>query len=335
MAALTTVLKELDYDRHYREVILAGGAPGPFAHDYAAARARVASLPADLAPGLRLLALGEAASIPRLPAVLRESLPLLERAGLGGGAGPGTWATGGWVVAAVRGARLLADRPRSYGGGEVRAYLGPDSLLLAAGLPRQPGLSVLDLGAGCGIQGLTGTPDPTRVTLVDIEPRAVALCELNAELNGLGDRCRCLRGDLYGPVAGEAFDLIACLPPYVPIPDGLAYSGVANGGPDGLAVIRRVLAGAGAHLRPGGRLVMLCQLLAGARGPLLDHVEITTLRRRPAAELVAELATGLAARLPAWSQEALADAYRESFARMGVTAVDTALVTAYAAPPPA
>ncbi len=259
----------------------------------------------------------------------RALVALLDEAGLGGDAPGGAWRTDGWVVVPLRGGHLLADCPRAYGGHEVRVYLGPDSVLLARALPQSPGLRVLDLGAGCGVQGLLGVPEPREAVLTDIEPRAARFCALNAELCGRTDRVRVVLGDLYAPVVGERFDLIACLPPYVPVPDGVPYTDVANGGRDGLALLRRLLGGAGDHLRPGGQLVAVCQLLAGADGPLLAgevatlapglRVTLEVFSRSPAVALAADLTAGLASRVDGWTDAMLASAYAAEFRRLGAT----------------
>ena len=82
-----------------------------------------------------------------------------------------------------------------------------------------------------------------------------------------GARVRFLQGDWYAPLSNERFDLIVSNPPYVVAGDphlaqnGLPFEpqtaltdGIAGG--DGLACIRAIVAGATAHLRPGGWLLM-------------------------------------------------------------------------------
>ncbi len=73
---------------------------------------------------------------------------------------------------------------------------------------------------------------------------------------------RLLQGDVYGPLAGQRYDLIVANPPYVSDsemselpaeyrhePDLALRSGI-----DGLEVTRRILAGAARHLEDGGAL---------------------------------------------------------------------------------
>jgi len=134
---------------------------------------------------------------------------------------------------------------------------GSDSVLLAEAVPVRSDERVLDLCTGSGIQALQVAPRATGVVAVDIGARAVAMARTNARLNDA--RCvevRC--GDLYAPVRGERFDLIIANPPFVPARTrGPAYH---SGGPRGDRVLRRVVEGWAAHLRPGGRAVAISHL---------------------------------------------------------------------------
>ncbi|MEO6062244.1 MAG: HemK2/MTQ2 family protein methyltransferase [Thermoflexales bacterium] len=82
-----------------------------------------------------------------------------------------------------------------------------------AGLVR-PGMRVLDMGTGTGLVGLAAARQGACVVAVDINPDAVRCARLNAERNGFADRMTVLHGDLFGPVAGEQFNLIAFNPPF-------------------------------------------------------------------------------------------------------------------------
>jgi methylase of polypeptide subunit release factors len=66
-------------------------------------------------------------------------------------------------------------------------------------------------------------------------------------------------------VRGERFDLIMCHPPYVPEVSSVAGTNYWSGGVSGLGIVKPVLAGAAAHLKPGGVLLMRV-LLAKRRG---------------------------------------------------------------------
>ncbi len=74
--------------------------------------------------------------------------------------------------------------------------------------------SILDLGCGYGPIGLSValSSKNASVTLVDVNPRAVALCAKNAERLNLSDRVTCLQSDIYSAVEGK-FDAITLNPP--------------------------------------------------------------------------------------------------------------------------
>src|SRR5690606_39727271 len=86
----------------------------------------------------------------------------------------------------------------------------------------------------------------------------------NVADHGLSDRIRLRRGDLFEAVGRRRFDLVLCNPPYVnadsmaTLPEEyLAEPRLAlAGGPDGMAVIRRILAEAPDHLTRDGLLVL-------------------------------------------------------------------------------
>lgn len=127
---------------------------------------------------------------------------------------------------------------------------------------------LLDLGAGSGAVGLAvGRELPgARITLADICPRALRVAKRNARRLGLERRTAFVASDLLGAIAGgQAFDLIASNPPYVVsgevdglMPEVSAHEPrlALDGGADGMACIRRVIAGAPQHLARGGFLLL-------------------------------------------------------------------------------
>jgi len=140
--------------------------------------------------------------------------------------------------------------------------------LLRLPLPPQP--VVVDLGTGSGCLAVVAArllPD-ARVVATDISSEALAVARDNAARHGLGDRMRFLEGDLFAALDGSGLegvvDLLITNPPYVPAADldGLAPevrdhepAHALTPGPDGLALHRRIAAGAGGVLAPGGRLL--------------------------------------------------------------------------------
>ncbi|MCL2523563.1 MAG: peptide chain release factor N(5)-glutamine methyltransferase [Betaproteobacteria bacterium] len=191
------------------------------------------------------------------------------------------------VLAAAAAARFAAWVERRAGG-EPLAYLTgeaefrgrpfrvspavliprPDTeVLVDQALLRLQGMAapdVLDLGAGSGIVAVSLALEcpAARLTAVDLSPAALAVAADNAAR--LGAAVECLVGDWYAPLSGRRFDLIVANPPYIAAGDphlagdGLPFepqAALTDGG-DGLACLSRIIAGAAAHLRPGGWLLL-------------------------------------------------------------------------------
>ncbi len=196
------------------------------------------------------------------------------------------------LAAAV--ARRAASEPLSHITG-TRLFYGRSFHVSAAVLDPRPETEtlielavregfrdVLDLGSGSGCILLTllaECADATGVG-VDVSDAALAVAAENAAALGLDRRARFLVSDWYGAVAGQ-FDLIVSNPPYISeaemaqlSPEVLHEPRLAlTPGGDGLAPYHVIAAGAGAHLRPGGRLLVeigwrqgadVCAILAGA-----------------------------------------------------------------------
>jgi len=126
--------------------------------------------------------------------------------------------------------------------------------------------SILDLctGSGCLAVIAAHVFANARIDAVDISVDALAVAARNVEEYGLGDRVRLIESDLFGALGNARYDLVLCNPPYV---TDLALSKLPHeygheptlalaGGPDGLDVVRPVVASARTHLNPQGlRLV--------------------------------------------------------------------------------
>jgi len=146
---------------------------------------------------------------------------------------------------------------------------------------------VLDLCTGTGAIGLAiaKAVPAARVILVDVDPTAGATVNENVRRLGLGDRADFRAGDLFASVSGAVFDLVTVNPPYIATAeiDGLMPEVsvheprlALDGGPDGLDVVRRLLAATADFLAPGGWLLIevgegQAEIAAALPAPGLTH----------------------------------------------------------------
>lgn len=123
---------------------------------------------------------------------------------------------------------------------------------------KTPPSRVLDMATGSGCIGLTlaSAWKESQVVVADISEEALDLTRLNASRLGL-ERVQILRSDLFEKITGQ-FDLIVSNLPYIPSGEIPSLSRevrrdpvlALDGGPDGLAIVRRFLADAPARLTP-------------------------------------------------------------------------------------
>ena len=110
------------------------------------------------------------------------------------------------------------DPPTSRYRSEVRPDhvhgMGPVSVDLLNATIRRKIAKVLDLGAGCGVQGMMCSKHTDQVVSCDINTRALNFTAFNSRLNGITNINIC-EGNLFKPVTGEKFDLIVMNPPFV------------------------------------------------------------------------------------------------------------------------
>ncbi len=123
---------------------------------------------------------------------------------------------------------------------------------------------VLDLGTGSGAIAITlALESPgAQVAACDVSPGALAVAQINAAR--LGAKVAFLKSNWYAALGGRQFDLIVANPPYVAGNDAHLAQGdlrfepktaLTDDSADGLASIRTIIAGAPAHLHPGGWLL--------------------------------------------------------------------------------
>ena len=133
----------------------------------------------------------------------------------------------------------------------------------AIGLIKKP-VDILDIGTGSGVIAiLLAKQTGSTVTAVEKSRRALAVLEKNIDLHGVAGKVKPVCRDLFPAVGG--FDMIVSNPPYVTeaewrelephVRDYEPREALAAG-EDGLAIIRRIVAGAPRFLRPGGILLM-------------------------------------------------------------------------------
>jgi release factor glutamine methyltransferase len=153
--------------------------------------------------------------------------------------------------------RVLIPRPETEG-------LVDEVLAWARG---REALSALDVGTGSGAIALAlATEGPfARVVATDAHPAALEVARANLAAAAPGAPVELREGSVYEPVAGETFDVVVSNPPYVRDDerDGLDAevrdwepASALFAGADGLDVVRRLVAGAAAMLRPGGLLAL-------------------------------------------------------------------------------
>jgi release factor glutamine methyltransferase len=161
--------------------------------------------------------------------------------------------------------RVLVPRPDTETLVETALRLGDDMIRRK----KEPSLQVYDVctGSGCVAISIAAERPQWKVTASDISPDAVELARMNAETvldpKRTGGLLEFVVDDLLVS-AGGGWDLVVANPPYVESSetDRLLSRGwseprlALDGGPDGLDLIRRLIAQAAERLAPGGALAL-------------------------------------------------------------------------------
>lgn len=166
-----------------------------------------------------------------------------------------------WGLEFEVGPEVLAPRPET----EIVVEEALACLNRAGRDDEAPPLMVdVGTGSGCLAVCLAREFPAARVVATDISPAALSIAASNARRHGVTDRVEFRQTSLLDGVTGQA-TLIASNPPYIPAGDiaGLPPEvrvweplQALDGGPDGLDVIRALVAAAPTVLAPGGWLIM-------------------------------------------------------------------------------
>ncbi|HEU4533445.1 MAG TPA: class I SAM-dependent methyltransferase [Polyangiaceae bacterium] len=156
-------------------------------------------------------------------------------------------------------------------------FFGPDTYRFAAFLARHvaPTGCVVDVGCGAGSGGLAWAGRAERIVLADVNPRALALAEVNAALAG-APGVELVRSDVLDGVGGGPPDVVVANPPYLVDESERAYR--HGGGGLGTDLSVRIVREALARVRPGGRVL----LYSGA--PVVDGRDLLRAALVPALE---------------------------------------------------
>jgi ribosomal protein L3 glutamine methyltransferase len=126
--------------------------------------------------------------------------------------------------------------------------------------------SALDLctGSGCLAILMAHAFPAAKIDAADISKDALEVAKRNVADHGLKDRVRLVPGDLFAGLGKRRYDFILSNPPYVTaqamrdLPPEYRHEPehALAAGEDGLDIVRRILAGAANHLKPGGLLAV-------------------------------------------------------------------------------
>ena len=124
----------------------------------------------------------------------------------------------------------------------------------------------LDVGTGSGcIACALAAHIGCRVDATDISPAALEVARRNVRAHNLDELIELQESDVYQALGGRRYDLIVSNPPYVSatsmaaLPDEYGHEPdiALRAGANGLEILERLLAGAAAHLNPGG--ILICE----------------------------------------------------------------------------
>lgn len=185
-----------------------------------------------------------------------------------------------WSLPMAVSAGVLVPRPETEtlveaalaAWGEMRAASHeprPESRELRAA-SGEAGATIVELCTGSGAVAIALAKElpAARVLATDVSWRALRVARANAARHGVAARIEFLRGDLWRAVNGQApagsVDLVVANPPYIRSPELATLMPevqweprlALDGGPDGLRVLREIVASSPDRIRPGGFLLL-------------------------------------------------------------------------------
>lgn len=231
----------------------------------------------------------------------------------------------------------ISDRWWGPGGEKIKppadaVYPGtaPNTVRFLELLPRTPCENYLDVCCGTAIAAMMAARDYAKHAYAfDLAERSTIFAEFGRRLNGI-ENLTIRTGDLYEPAAGMQFDYITAHPPYIPVSEPKFI--FQDGGEDGEMIVRRVVQEAPGHLAPGGRLFMLSLTTDRKERPAEQRIrewlgdsraefDVALLVRR----MIDPGEFASRALLRGTEDYEKANARRESFQRLGITAMPYAL----------
>jgi SAM-dependent methyltransferase len=158
-------------------------------------------------------------------------------------------------LSAYRTVVAAADWPEAAADCDPVMPVAASSRAMAQLTIRRPAGRTLDLGTGNGVLAFLAAAHSGAVVGTDTNPRAVHFAAFNALLNGK-DNVAFLAGNLFEPVAGQAFDLITCNPPFIlAVGEGPTHT---HSGLPADELCRTIVRQAPAFLNEGGYAQLLC-----------------------------------------------------------------------------
>lgn len=129
-----------------------------------------------------------------------------------------------------------------------------------------PHILEIGIGSGCISTALAVNHKEARITGIEIDPETLAVARRNIERHHVSERVDLRLGDLFSPLkSDERFQLIVSNPPYIPSREIAELDPTVqrhephralDGGPDGLDILKKIVADAPSHLVSGGWLLM-------------------------------------------------------------------------------